>query len=213
MKQTSKVFLWHSCRTVIAQWTTRDWGHPIVQWGTEPGGPLERQTNGSFTTYTKLQMCGAPANGSGWVDPGYLNFAAMTGLLPSTRYFYSVGDPVCCTVLPSALMKPLRRSLRCRHVEPDTSWRRVSSSSWPCLQVLGMSRVYSFVSGPKVGTQSAVRFLAAADLGHTQSDGSTEFNHQQAHDLLNFTPKGHLAVCERLPATLPCLLLGHTGCA
>ena len=106
MKQTSKVFLWHSCRTVIAQWTTRDWGHPIVQWGTEPGGPLERQTNGSFTTYTKLQMCGAPANGSGWVDPGYLNFAAMTGLLPSTRYFYSVGDPVCCTVLPSALMKP-----------------------------------------------------------------------------------------------------------
>ena len=31
---------------------------------------------------------------AGWVDPGALNFAAMTGLQPSTRYYYIVGDLV-----------------------------------------------------------------------------------------------------------------------
>ena len=64
-----------------------------------------------------------------------------------------------------------------------------------------MSRVYSFVSGPKVGIQSAIRFLAAADLGHVQSDGSTEFDHDEARDLLNYTPKDTLQYVRR------CLLL------
>ena len=39
-------------------------------------------------------MCGAPANSTGWVDPGWLNYAALTGLQPGTRYYYAVGDPV-----------------------------------------------------------------------------------------------------------------------
>ena len=31
---------------------------------------------------------------AGWVDPGALNFAALTGLQPDTRYYYVVGDLV-----------------------------------------------------------------------------------------------------------------------
>ena len=88
------------CRTIIAQWTTRDFGAPVVRWGLQPGGRPEHQSNGSYSTYTRLQMCGAPANSSGWVDPGALNFAAMTGLVPSTRYYYTVGDPVSCACKP-----------------------------------------------------------------------------------------------------------------
>ena len=80
---------------------------------------MERQNNGSFTTYTQLQMCGAPANGSGWVDPGFLNFAAMTDLLPSTRYYYSVGDPVC--YIPSVAAALLSCSRRPQHCMLDTS--------------------------------------------------------------------------------------------
>lgn len=55
-------------------------------------------------------------------------------------------------------------------------------------QSLGFSRELSFVAPPAVGRGSTVRFLAVADLGHTQTDGSAEINHDQAHDLLNYTP-------------------------
>ena len=34
----------------------------------------------------------------GWVDPGALNFAALTGLKPDTRYYYAVGDLVISVV-------------------------------------------------------------------------------------------------------------------
>lgn len=83
----------HFHRTMIAQWTTRDAGRPAVRWGGEPGS-LGQENRGSFSTYTRLQMCGAPANSTGWVDPGWLNYAALTGLQPGTRYYYAVGDPV-----------------------------------------------------------------------------------------------------------------------
>ena len=50
----------------------------------------------------------------------------------------------------------------------------------------------SFVTAPPVGRQSTVKFLATADLGHAQTDGSTEFDHEQAKDDLNTTPEGTL---------------------
>lgn len=80
-------------RTLIAQWTTRDAGRPVVRWG-RVAGRTDQENGGSFGTYTQLQMCGAPANSTGWVDPGWLNYAALTGLQPGMRYFYTVGDPV-----------------------------------------------------------------------------------------------------------------------
>ena len=56
------------------------------------------------------------------------------------------------------------------------------------LQALGFSREYSFVSSPPTGMNSSMRFLAVADLGHVVSDGSTEIDHVQARDPLNYTP-------------------------
>ncbi len=43
---------------------------------------------------------------AGWVDPGALNFAALTGLQPNTRYFYVVGDLVSMKSTSLALLRP-----------------------------------------------------------------------------------------------------------
>lgn len=48
----------------MAQWTTRDFGAPAVRWGAQ-SGTAQHQNNGSYSTYTKLQLCGAPANSIG----------------------------------------------------------------------------------------------------------------------------------------------------
>lgn len=39
-------------------------------------------------------MCGGPAAGEGWLDPGSLHRAVVTGLQPNTEYFYVYGDKV-----------------------------------------------------------------------------------------------------------------------
>ncbi len=39
-------------------------------------------------------MCGGPAAGEGWLDPGSLHRAVLTGLAPDTEYFYIFGDEV-----------------------------------------------------------------------------------------------------------------------
>jgi hypothetical protein len=49
---------------------------------------------GTTKTYTRADLCGAPANGTGYFDPGSLHTAAMTGLQPSTKYYYIYGSDV-----------------------------------------------------------------------------------------------------------------------
>lgn len=44
------------------------------------------------------------------------------------------------------------------------------------------------MSAPRVGRDASVRFLAVADLGHAETDGSAEIDHDQAKDMLNYTP-------------------------
>ena len=78
---------------VAAQWTTRDEGAaPAVQWGPAPGA-YASSAAATSPTYTRADMCGAPANASGWLDPGVFHRAVMTGLRPGQRYFYRYGDP------------------------------------------------------------------------------------------------------------------------
>ena len=40
------------------------------------------------------ELCGPPATTDGWMDPGLLHAAVLTGLHPGTRYYYIYGDPV-----------------------------------------------------------------------------------------------------------------------
>ena len=65
----------------MAQWTTRDFGAPAVRWGAQPG-TAQHQNNGSYSTYTKLQMCGAPANAKGAVPH---HSTSPLGLLAESR--------------------------------------------------------------------------------------------------------------------------------
>ena len=81
------------------QWVTRDAGKPQVRWGTARGR-LEHAAPGDSSTYTAADLCGAPANTSGWMDPGWLHGAVMAGLQPSTRYWYQYGDEVCERCVP-----------------------------------------------------------------------------------------------------------------
>ncbi|KAI7845277.1 hypothetical protein COHA_001120 [Chlorella ohadii] len=76
---------------VCVLWVMRDRGHPSVRWGTASGS-LEHSAAGDSLTYSRADMCGPPANTSGWMQPGWLHGAVMNGLQPATRYFYQYGD-------------------------------------------------------------------------------------------------------------------------
>lgn len=39
-------------------------------------------------------MCGGPAMGEGWLDPGSLHRAVLQDLQPDTEYFYIYGSEV-----------------------------------------------------------------------------------------------------------------------
>lgn len=73
------------------QWVSRDARQPAVQWGTAPDA-LDSSAAGDSLTYTRADMCGAPANASGWMDPGTLHGAVMGGLRPGVRYHCRYGD-------------------------------------------------------------------------------------------------------------------------
>ena len=58
------------------------------------------------------------------------------------------------------------------------------------MQTLGLSAVYSFLTGPPVGASSTVHFLAMADLGHTTLDRADEYDYDDSKDTLNYSPQG-----------------------
>jgi hypothetical protein len=57
-------------------WTTYNSGSPAVRWGTVPG-QYTKEVAATTSTYTREQMCGAPANSTGWHDPGVFHSAVM----------------------------------------------------------------------------------------------------------------------------------------
>ena len=75
------------------QWTSLDHWDPQAQWGVHSKEYIYTAPS-NVTSYTRAEMCGPPANATGWSDPGLLHKALLTGLAPSTRYYYIVGDPV-----------------------------------------------------------------------------------------------------------------------
>lgn len=71
-------------------WTSGSRFAPSVSWGAGEGS-LGFTAGGSCRTYGKEDMCEAPANAeAGFVDPGWLCSAVMTGLAPDATYYYKV---------------------------------------------------------------------------------------------------------------------------
>ena len=77
------------------QWTTRDAGSPEARFSTNAKA-LARKAMGTSKTYGIKDLCGVPATTDGWVDPGHLHEALMTGLKPNTRYYYKYGQVRQC---------------------------------------------------------------------------------------------------------------------
>lgn len=136
---------------VAVQWTTRDRGTaPQVQWGTQPGD-YTFSADATITTYTREEMCGAPANGTGWFDPGKFHYAVMTGLDPGKRYYYRFGDP--------------GEAVSGGAGGEEGDWSQEESFMGPKV-------------GTGAGT--SVRILAVADMGQAEVDGSLEVTQMQA---------------------------------
>lgn len=76
---------------MLVQFTTRDAAQPVAQYG-RAGGALEFTVPARSATYGASDMCGGPASGEGFLDPGMLHTALLTGLQPGERYRYRVGD-------------------------------------------------------------------------------------------------------------------------
>ena len=70
-----------------------------IQWGLEPTALNRSITSYSTTTYTAADLCGAPANSSGFHDPGAFSTAIfdLSGESPAQRlagltYYYRIGS-------------------------------------------------------------------------------------------------------------------------
>eukprot|EP00731_Ephydatia_muelleri_P016712 Em0009g1136a len=88
------------------QWTSGSNDAPVVLYGLDPDS-LEGGAVGSTRTYNYTDMCGPPANTSeAFVDPGYLHDALLTGLAPSTKYYYQYGDGSLFSAVTSFITSP-----------------------------------------------------------------------------------------------------------
>lgn len=72
-------------------WQTRDVGQPVVQWGLR-SKTYRFAANATTTTITAAELCGTPANSTGYISPGAIHTGVMSGLQPSTVYYYRYGD-------------------------------------------------------------------------------------------------------------------------
>ena len=115
---------------------------------------------------------------------GALNYVKVTGLQPSTRYYYIYGDLVRCCLhyslldtLPFALCSDFG-------VLPSPAWCSLTAvpriyegastvsysdkvSSWPP-QKRGMGSELTFMTSPAPGPSGTLKLLAIADHGHAE---------------------------------------------
>lgn len=79
-----------SCREVLAQWSTRDTLTPRVEWGVSPG-LYTSSAPAHSVTYYREEMCDPPAKTVGWVPPGMLHRAAMSGTRAGKNILWGSG--------------------------------------------------------------------------------------------------------------------------
>ncbi len=186
-------------RQVVFQWTTRDQGTPTARLGTTSGNYTISQT-GNSTTYYPSDLCTSPANDTGYIFPGFFNAVLISNLLPSTKYYYTVGDPVSkargrsfqAVLTPSSVLHSILgedRSPNCVRsmftwasekaiqVAQNTSTLMVTldAEHYVLLQNVLYSPEYHFTTAPTVGPSSNVNMIVWADSGQAIADGSYEW--------------------------------------
>lgn len=62
---------------------------PFVEWGFE--GDIQKRSPAGTLTFTRNDMCGAPARTVGWRDPGFIHTSFLKDLWPNARYIYRMG--------------------------------------------------------------------------------------------------------------------------
>lgn len=79
---------------MAVQWTTRDKSQlASVHWRVDDQiHSFANQVVASSRTYTRADMCGPPANTTGWFDPGWLHYAVLSNLPPGKRIYYRCGN-------------------------------------------------------------------------------------------------------------------------
>jgi hypothetical protein len=55
-------------------------------------GQLSQSATATDYTYTQTEMCGAPANSTGWRAPGTFYTAVLSSLPVNSKVFYQFGD-------------------------------------------------------------------------------------------------------------------------
>ncbi len=61
---------------VVVQWVSGSGEQQQALWGTSPQA-LSNKVLSTAVTYTAAQMCGAPANSTGWLNPGWQHRAVL----------------------------------------------------------------------------------------------------------------------------------------
>ena len=70
---------------------------PVVLYGFNKTA-LTMKSYGKSSTYKANDMCGAPANGVGFKDPGFIHDVLLTGLKPGVKYYFQFGSAEVCNI-------------------------------------------------------------------------------------------------------------------
>ncbi|KAK2076560.1 hypothetical protein QBZ16_005320 [Prototheca wickerhamii] len=73
-------------------WIAAERGAPVIAYGLSKDNLTLTVEDIANWTYTAAEMCGHPANSSGWKHPGTIISGVLTDLEPNTRYYYTVSD-------------------------------------------------------------------------------------------------------------------------
>eukprot|EP00474_Spongospora_subterranea_P010166 CRZ10624.1 hypothetical protein [Spongospora subterranea] len=75
--------------SVRISWSSLDTDSPMVRYRI---GLKQFTSNATTTTYRQDEMCGPPASGYGWREPGRIHHAVLDGLEPSMPFQYQFGS-------------------------------------------------------------------------------------------------------------------------